>query len=104
MLGPYVRGQLALHGLDFRVPVAGWLDAVYAIVATAPFDVLKTMDEKLTVAHARIAPDRETWGLLPEQQRLSRGLVDQPPPTGADTRGTGGPRNRYGGRPPGGGH
>lgn len=81
-----MRGQLALHGIDTRVACSTWLDAVYAIVATAPMEVLKALDQQLLIASARIAPDRETWGLLPEHQRAMRGLVtpdaEIPPPPG----------------------
>jgi hypothetical protein len=54
-----------------RAPASTYLDAIYAIVADAPHEVLKEMAKQLTIAGAKIAPDRETWGLLPEHQMLA---------------------------------
>lgn len=73
--GPYVRGRLALAGLDdSRVPASRYCDAIYAIVADAPHDVLKDLFKQLTIQGAAAAPDRDTWGLLPEHQMLAGGL------------------------------
>lgn len=74
-----MRGRLALAGMteDSRVPVSRYLDALYAIVADAPHDVLKELAKNLTIAGARIAPDRDTWGLLPEHQALQGALKPQ---------------------------
>lgn len=73
--GPYVRGRLALAGLDdSRVPAATYCDAIYAIVADAPHDTLKDLFKQLAIQGAAAAPDRESWGLLPEHQMLSGGM------------------------------
>jgi hypothetical protein len=84
VLHPYLAGQLALRGITTREPASVWLHAVYAIVASAPMDVLKAMDDKMIGLSARADPNRETWGATPEHQRASAGLVrganDIPPP------------------------
>lgn len=65
-----MRGKLALAGIDLRVSAACWFDAAYAIIIEAPHDVLNKMFDHLVRSQARAEPDRETWGLLPEHQRL----------------------------------
>lgn len=92
----YVRGKLAIAGLDLRTPLATWLDAVYAIVADAPHEVLEKLWPKLTSAAARVKPDRETWGVLPEHQQLMQPLIQGQGgvPRGQD--------HQQGGRSPGG--
>lgn len=65
-----MRGKLALAGIDLRVSAACWFDAVYAIIMEAPHDALEKMFDHLVKATARADPDRETWGMLPEHQRL----------------------------------
>lgn len=73
--GPYVRGRLALAGLDdSRVHASTYCDAIYAIVADAPHDVLDELLKQLTVSGAAAAPDRDTWGLLPEHQAIAGAL------------------------------
>jgi hypothetical protein len=49
---------------------ACWFDAAYAIIMEAPHDALEKMLDALVRASARADPDRETWGVLPEHQRL----------------------------------
>lgn len=71
-----MRGELYLAGVDeSRAPAARWLDAVYAIVMRAPHEVLEKMQSQLTIQTARLRPDRETWGLLPDQVAASAKLV-----------------------------
>jgi len=53
-----------------RVSAACWFDAAYAIIMEAPHEALEKMFDQLTRAQARAEPDRETWGVLPEHQRL----------------------------------
>lgn len=74
---PYVRGRLALAGIDSRVPLATWLDAVYAIVADAPHNVLGPLDDQLTLQSGRLRPDRDTWGMSPGQIRMQGRLTGQ---------------------------
>lgn len=75
MTGAYVRGKLALAGVDeSRTPLATWLDMVFAIVAEmseSPGRMIEHLDKKIVIETARAEPDRETWGLLPEHQRHS---------------------------------
>lgn len=77
VLHPYLAGQLARDGITTREPASVWLHAVYAIVATAPMDVLKAMDDKMIGLSARADPNRETWGALPDHQRAMSRLVRQ---------------------------
>lgn len=71
-----MRGQLALAQLDLRTDLATWLDAVYAIWASAPFDLLDKLGNQVVVKAAQIDPEaaRATWGQLPEHQALAGGL------------------------------
>lgn len=75
-VGPYVRGRLALAGLDLSVDAGTYLDAIHAIAAEVPVETLEKMMSEIVKHNARVAPDRETWGLLPEHQRMSAGLQD----------------------------
>lgn len=77
VLHPYLAGQLARDGITTREPASVWLHAVYAIVATAPMDVLKAMDDKMIGLSARADPNRETWGALPDHQRAMSRLARQ---------------------------
>jgi hypothetical protein len=70
-LGPYVRGRLALADFDLRGDCGGWLDAVYAILADAPHEIIEQLNKRLIVAGTRAAPDPDTWGLLPEHQSMA---------------------------------
>lgn len=71
-LKPYVYGRMALGGIDSRAPADVWLDTIYAIVAEAPGEKLEKINEQLVIHSARMRPDRETWGALPEHQALMR--------------------------------
>ena len=86
LYGPYVRGRLALAGLDSRTPVSAWCDAVYAILAEAPHGVLERLRDRMVVAEATADPERarETWGLLPDHQAMAGTLADAPPPHQGD--------------------
>lgn len=66
-LGPYLRGQLLLNRIDLHTPLPQWLDAVYALWTAAPHEVLKKARQVVDQHAVTIAPDRETWGLEPEQ-------------------------------------
>jgi hypothetical protein len=65
--GPYLRGQLIINRIDLRTPLREWLDAVYALWVSGPLDVLKKAREVLDQHSVTIAPDRDTWGMTPEQ-------------------------------------
>jgi hypothetical protein len=58
-------------GIDSRVSLKTYCDAVWAILVDAPTDRLKSISDHLIVAEAMANPDaaRETWGMLPEHQR-----------------------------------
>jgi hypothetical protein len=66
----YVRGKLALAGVDLSSDLRTWLDAAWACYIDAPVDTLKGASHEMTKAMARVRPEtaRETWGLLPEHQ------------------------------------
>jgi len=70
LFGPWVRGQIALAGLDTRMPLDSWLDVIHASLATAPHDVLKRLNESFVVNAAIADPEgaRKTWGQLPEHR------------------------------------
>lgn len=71
-----MRGQITLAGLDeSRVSGGRWLDMVYAIVMQAPHEILEKMQSQITIQTARLRPDRETWGLLPDQVALGAKLT-----------------------------
>lgn len=73
--GPYVRGVLELAHVGLNTPLDRWLDAVYAAWLDAPHDKLEKTFKQLTLAAARIRPDRSTWGKLPEHRALGKGLM-----------------------------
>lgn len=56
--------------------LAVWLDAIYAIWVTAPFDRLEEMAKQMTRHVARIDPEeaRKTWGRRPEHVALAGNL------------------------------
>lgn len=82
LYGAYTRGRLALAGLDSRTPVSVWCDAVYAILAEAPHEVLERLRDRMVVAEATADPERAraTWGLLPDHVAMAGSLTDQPAP------------------------
>jgi hypothetical protein len=66
-IGAYLRGQLRLNRIDLHTPLDQWLDAVYALWVSAPHEVLAKARQVIDQHSVTIAPDRETWGLTPEQ-------------------------------------
>jgi hypothetical protein len=97
ILSGYIRGKLALAGIDLSVEIGTWLDAVWACAMDAPYNELKAANAEMTKAMARVRPEqaRATWGMLPEHQvqagRLGRGpglesgAADLPPSAGGRT-------------------
>ena len=83
LYGAYVRGRLALAGLDSRTAVSVWCDAVYATLAEAPHEVLERLRDRMVVAEATADPvrARETWGLLPDHVAMAGSVTEQAPPT-----------------------
>lgn len=85
--GPYLRGTMAIHRVDTRMPLDLYLDAIHAIMVTIPEGTkerLKSLNDQLVVATAMADPERarKDWGLRPEHQ-VVRPLeqVAQPPGT-----------------------
>jgi hypothetical protein len=78
-VGPYLRGQMHLNRIDLQLPLREWLDALYALWTSAPHEVLKEARKVLDRHSVRIAPDRDTWGLLPEHvaQMGGFGVVEE---------------------------
>jgi hypothetical protein len=71
-----VHGKLTLAGVDpSRVSAARWLDAVYAILMEAPAEALERMNDQLTLKTNIVRPNRETWGLTPEQIEMQSRLT-----------------------------
>lgn len=75
-IGPYLRGQLLINRIDLRTPLGEWLDAVYALWTSAPHDVLAKARQVVDHHSVMIAPDRDTWGMLPEQIAQMGGFAD----------------------------
>lgn len=71
----YVRGKLAMAGIDLDAPLATYLDAAYAAVCDAPHDLLDKLQVSITLQSARMRPDRDTWGLLPEHVALTQKIT-----------------------------
>jgi hypothetical protein len=71
LLGHYIRGRLALAGIDSRADIGPYCAAIWAILLEAPSDQIKAVQDQLIVSEAIRNPEkaRETWGLLPEHQR-----------------------------------
>lgn len=76
-----------------RASAACWFDAAYAIIVDAPHQALEKLFEHLVRAQARAEPDRDTWGVLPEHQRLMQkaAAVANTNPTARRARGDGRP-------------
>ncbi len=73
-----MRGRLALAGFDYGGPANEWFDAVFALLADAPHEVLGKLTDSLTAMAARSARrDRDTWGLTPEQVALTQRQLGQ---------------------------
>jgi hypothetical protein len=79
IVGPYVRGKLALADIELASPLASWLDAVWAAYAEAPHELLQKLNAELVKKSAMLDPEeaRATWGVAPEHVamagRLGRG-------------------------------
>jgi hypothetical protein len=71
--GAYVRGKLALAGVDLSTDLGIWLDAVYAVWIDAPHELLEKAQATMVRQIARLRPEeaRETWGLRPEHQAMA---------------------------------
>lgn len=66
-IGPYLRGQLLLNRIGLHTSLPQWLDAVYALWMSAPHEVLEKARKTLDQHAVMIAPDRDTWGMDPDQ-------------------------------------
>lgn len=79
MYRDYIAGKLGLAGLDLSTPLHVWLDAVYAVWADAPHELLTEAMKRLSIQEAKIDPvrARATWGTRPEHLAMSRGLGQQ---------------------------
>lgn len=82
MAGAYIRGKLALAGVDLSVDCKTWLDAAYAVWIDAPYEALEKANVEMVKAMARLRPEaaRETWGLLPQHQAMTGKLGRQQAP------------------------
>lgn len=69
----YVRGKLALAGINLSADLGTWLDAVYAVWIDAPHELLEKANAQMVRTQARIRPEeaRETWGLRPEHRAMA---------------------------------
>jgi hypothetical protein len=65
----YIRGRLHLAGVDGSTPIGTVLDVLLTIVVAVPRDELEKWRRRLNPLLWKIRPpDRETWGMTPEQQ------------------------------------
>lgn len=73
-----------MHGVDLRTCIADACDVIYVILTEIPHEVLAKLRDGLTTAEAVIDPvrARETWGITPEHQAMSAGLMTEPPAQG----------------------
>lgn len=57
-------------------------DVLYVILTEIPHEVLSRLRNGIITAEAIADPvrARETWGLLPEHQAMTAGLVNEPAP------------------------
>jgi len=74
-LKAFVSGKMALAGVDSRAPAAVYLDALYAIVVEAPHEGLEKLHDQITLKTHQLRPDRETWGLLPDQVEMTKKII-----------------------------
>lgn len=74
-LKSYVSGKMALAGVDSRAPAAVFLDALYAIVVDAPHEGLEKLNDQITLKTHQLRPDRDTWGLLPDQVAMTKKII-----------------------------
>lgn len=77
LLGPWIRGRLALAGIGLHSDLGVWLDAVYALWLEQPeAGVVRNAARTLEQKAAMIRPEeaRETWGRSPVARALSGGL------------------------------
>ena len=74
--GPYIRGRLTQQPNRYALQddLADWLDVVYALWLDAPHEVVKKAGGELRKQSDRVAPDRSTWGLLPEHRAQMGGF------------------------------
>lgn len=78
----YVSGKLVLAGIDeTRVSAAGFLDALYAILLENPGDEqLRKVHDQIVIKMGMVKPDRESWGLHPDQIAMQNRLVGRQVP------------------------
>lgn len=80
IVGPYLRGRLALAGIGLHTPLDDWLDAVYAAYLDGPSEeILRKAHQQTVMGAAKLRPNRETWGLEEDHRALGQGLVGQAP-------------------------
>lgn len=87
--GPWLRGRLALAGIDLSAPLDVWLDAVYALLPEIPGGALGKIAAQLERKAAMIDPEaaRETWGRSAVHRQLAGKLGQGPGVESGSTRG-----------------
>lgn len=78
----YVAGKLALAGLDLNAPLGVWLDAAWAAYVDAPHELLEHAARQVVIGTARLRPDRESWGRLPEHRAMAGVFAGESPVNG----------------------
>lgn len=66
-----------LAGIDPRVDADAFVAATWAIIVDAPDERLQKLEDRMILAVARADPERarEDWGLRPEHQKATQGLI-----------------------------
>lgn len=74
MVGAWIRGKLALAGMDLSTPDRVWLDAVWSLWVEAPD--LQEFNRVFLMRSAMLRPEeaRRTWGKTGVHAALSGGL------------------------------
>lgn len=68
-----MRGKLAFADIGSTADASVWLDAVHAVYAEAPFQMLQEINKQLVIKGAMIDPEeaRKTWGTRPEHVAMA---------------------------------
>lgn len=85
-IASWVRGKLFIAGVDADTPLGAALDVTLVAVMDAPVEQLKTWRQELDLALRQVQPpeqtaplrqypDRERWGLDPDQQAAMSWMV-----------------------------
>jgi hypothetical protein len=76
VIGPWVRAHLAARfHVKRRTPLSRACDAIHALLAEIPGDVLGKLRTELDIAAINAGAPRDRWGTLPHQQAAMAKLM-----------------------------